>query len=139
MLGWETRYSTVLGKRPRGELQSVKVFRLDDPDALMDPVLRDRVPGDAPPKRLDTQPFWKAIVDGSEFHRVQNNALARQGAILLANELALEDIRRQRIRKWPVVRVGDIMYKYQGGRVAGEEELDAYKYQSLYMRHEEDF
>ena len=131
-----TCHSTMLGDRLRGELQSKQIFRLDDPDALTRPVIRDRVPGQALPMRLDTQPQWKAVTEGREFDRVQNMALARQGAILLANEMALSDVEMPRIHKWPVIRVGDIMYKFQGGRVATDDEIDAYKYQSLYLRHQ---
>ena len=110
----ETKFSTVLGKSARGELESVKVFKLEDPDVRMDAISHDRVPGAAPPTRLDDKPAWKAIADGTDFNRVQNIALARQGAILLVNELA-EDPNvpnRERILKWPVIRVGDVKYKY---------------------------
>ena len=67
-----------------------KVFVVHDDGALSRQVVRGRVPGQSEPERLDSKPNWDPIVKGIQYDRVLNTALARQGAIILANDIAEE-------------------------------------------------
>ena len=61
-----TCYSERINNEPRGELEFKKVYIIDDDGALSRPVIRDRVPGQSEPERLDLKSQWKIIVQGKE-------------------------------------------------------------------------
>ena len=85
-----TNYSVKVNGIPRGKVDTYKVYTINDDGALSRQVVRGRVPGQSEPERLDNKPNWDPIVKGIQYDRVLNTALARQGAIILANAVAEE-------------------------------------------------